>query len=85
MIGLPSFFFHLLLSRLQIVCAGVVQHVATWVGEIAQNYNNECREREGWGKRERRSERNEKDRNTERELRNMEVGRITRRGRISRT
>jgi hypothetical protein len=85
MIGLPSLFFHLLPSRLQIVCAGVVQHVATWVGETAQNYNNECRESEGWGRRESRSEMNERERNTERELRNMAVGRITRRGRISRT
>ena len=67
------------------MCAGVVQHVATWVGETAQNYDNECREREGWGKGERISARNERERNTEREVRNVGVRRITRRGRISRT
>ena len=59
--------------------------MATWVGDTAQNYNNQCREREGSGKRAGRSERNQRERNTEREVRNVGVGRITRRGRISRT
>ena len=54
------------------------------MGETAQNYDNECREREGWEKGERISARNERERNTEREVRNVGVGRITRRGRISR-
>ena len=54
--------------------------MATWVGDTAQNYNNECREVEGWGKRERRGGRNERD--TERVLRNDSVGRITRKRRV---
>ena len=60
--------------------------MATWVGDTAQNYNNQCREREGSGsgKRAGRSERNQRERNTEREVRNVGVGRITKRGRISR-
>jgi hypothetical protein len=45
-IGLPSHFFHLLPCSIQIACVSLVQHVASWVGETAQNYNNECRERE---------------------------------------
>ena len=43
--SLPSHLLHLLPSTIQLGCASLVQHVASWVGETAQNYNNECRER----------------------------------------
>jgi len=44
--SVPSNLLHLLPSRIQVGCVSLVQHLASWVGERAENYNNECRERE---------------------------------------
>jgi len=44
-LGLPVFLFHQLPASLQLICLSVVAHLATVVGETAENYTNECRER----------------------------------------
>jgi len=44
-LGLPVYLFHQLPSSLQLICMSVVAHLASVVGESAENYTNECRER----------------------------------------
>jgi len=44
-IGLPVYLFHQLPASVQLLCVSLVAHLATTVGESAENYSNECRER----------------------------------------
>jgi len=44
-LGLPVYLFHLLPASLQLICMSVVAHLASVVGETAENFTNECRER----------------------------------------
>ena len=44
-VGLPVWLFHQLPASVQLLCVSLVAHLATTVGETAENYSNECRER----------------------------------------
>jgi len=44
-LGLPAYLFHQLPASFQLLCVSLVSHLASTVGESADNYTNECRER----------------------------------------
>ena len=47
LLSLPSSLFYLLPASLQMLSAGLVATLASWLGETAENVTNECRERTG--------------------------------------